>query len=166
VLDEARETERRHAWDGPPGHNFKELTDLALAKWPQSAAVHDLRREAADSLLADALGRKYANDLAEALHLVRIALELNPDLTAAQHLAAELTGPKPLDVAPVASTTLPSSDRAMKVPRRFRDGKPREPRPAASAPTASASASPAPPQETAPHEANPRPSSSSSGPWL
>src|SRR5262249_12425306 len=33
-LDEAREHMRRSAWDAPPAHNFKDVTDAALTRWP------------------------------------------------------------------------------------------------------------------------------------
>ena len=167
MLEEAREAERRHAWDGPPGHNFKELTDLALTRWPQSAALRDLRRDGADRLLADALGRKYANDLTEALHLVRIALELNPDLTAAQHLAAELTPPATIDVPHAVTATSPSADRTVKVPRHLRDGKPKESHAmAVPSPGIATGLAVAPPPETTPLEPSARPAAPASGPWL
>jgi serine/threonine-protein kinase len=166
VLEEAREAERRHAWDGPPGRNFKELTDLALARWPQSTALRDLRRDGADRLLADALGRKYANDPAEALRLVRIALELNPDLTAAQHLAAELAQPKPVDAPSATAAASASAERLVKVPRHVRDAKPRESHPIAGPSAGTATGVAVVPPDPPPMESNPRPAARSPGPWL
>src|SRR5262249_50708017 len=36
TLDEARDAMRRRAWDAPPGHNFKEITAQAMARWPDN----------------------------------------------------------------------------------------------------------------------------------
>jgi serine/threonine-protein kinase len=165
TLDEASECMKRHAWDAPPGKNFKEISAQALARFPDNVRVRELRREAADRLVNDALGRKYAGDTAEALHLVRLALELNPELTTAQHLAADLEGPRAPDIAPAASGSAAAIDR--KPPRKGgRDGKP-EPR---GAPSATASAAPsAPPGALLPNPTPPPPPSAppaSTGPWL
>jgi len=125
-LDEARDCLRRHAWDAPAGHNFKEITDQALARWPGDARIADLRREAAERLVPAALGRKYAGDLPEAIHLIRLALEFNPQLTTAQHLAAELEQGGSPAIAPSegespsasASAAMPEPDRPTGSPRK------------------------------------------------
>lgn len=89
-LEAARDAMRRQAWDAPPGDNVKEILDRASRKWPHDARVQELRREAAERLVAGALGRKYAGDIAEALHLARLAVDLQPTLVPAQRLVAEL----------------------------------------------------------------------------
>src|SRR5208282_5312915 len=61
ALEEGRDCLRRRAWDAPPVHNFKDVTDSAVVRFPESTTLADLRREAAERLVADALGRKYAN---------------------------------------------------------------------------------------------------------
>jgi eukaryotic-like serine/threonine-protein kinase len=86
----AREAIRREAWDSPPGDNVKDILDHAQAKWPHDERVKDARREAAERLVTTALGRKYAGDMKEALHLARIAAGLHPQLTTARFLVAEL----------------------------------------------------------------------------
>jgi len=86
----AREAMRRDAWDAPPGDNVKDILDHAQAKWPHDERVKDARREAAERLVTTALGRKYAGDMKEALHLARIAAGLHPQLTTARFLVAEL----------------------------------------------------------------------------
>ncbi|AKT39390.1 serine/threonine-protein kinase [Chondromyces crocatus] len=93
-LERARECMRRHAWDAPQGENVKEITERAQSRWPTDGRVRELRREAAERLVATALGRKYAGDLPGAIRLVRLALELAPEFTTAQHLAAELESGK------------------------------------------------------------------------
>ena len=164
TLDEARDAMRRHAWDAPEGHNFKQITEAGLARFPDSTRIQDLRRDAAERLVADALGRKYAGNTAEALHFVRLALEWNPGLTTAQHLAAELERPQAIEVAPIVSAA-PSADKGPKGPRK---GGPRAPEPRnAPAPAPPASAAPGgaqlPPSPTPPP---PTPPPSSTGPWL
>ena len=118
AIDDARACMRRRAWDAPPTHNFKAITDEALRRWPGSAAVIELRREAAGKLVTEALGRKYAGDTVDATRLVALALELDPGLTTAQHLAAELAAPRPPDAAPAASSSAPPVDKGPRAPRR------------------------------------------------
>jgi serine/threonine-protein kinase len=91
-LDAAREAMHRQAWDTPHDDNVKEILDKASAKWPNDKRIADLRHEAAERLVMNALERKYAGDTAEALHLARLAVALLPSLTTAQHLVAELEG--------------------------------------------------------------------------
>ena len=167
TLDEAGECMRRHAWDTPPGKNFKDITGQALARFPDNARVRELRREAADRVLTDALGRKYAGDTTEAIHLVRLALELNPELTTAQHLAAELEGPRAPDIAPAASSSAGLGDRDRKPLRKGgRDSKP-ELRPTPSAtPSASPSALPGALLPTPSPPPPPSAPPASTGPWL
>src|SRR5262249_3970264 len=83
---------------GPPGHNFKDLPDGAPGRWPGSTALADLRREAALQLVAQALERKYASDLPEAMHLVKLALTFDPQLPTAQHLSVDLAAARSPDV--------------------------------------------------------------------
>jgi serine/threonine-protein kinase len=180
ALEEARDAMRRSAWDAPPGHNFKEITDGAMKRWPNSAALIELRREGAVKLVADALGRKYAGDLNEASRLAQLALDLDPSLTTAQHLAADLAAARAPDVAPAASTTTPASDKS-KPPRRPRDpgpvttgeaksppqpgksGDPRRPPPPPPPPPQTGGAVLPPPPAPKPPDHTPP---ASTGPWL
>jgi serine/threonine protein kinase len=102
-LDEARDCIRRHAWNTPAEPNVKDITDRALARWPSDPRVQEVRREAAERLVADALGRKYAGDIEGALRLSNLALELHPTLTTAQHLAAELQGGRARPATPAST---------------------------------------------------------------
>ncbi|MEP7126963.1 MAG: protein kinase, partial [Byssovorax sp.] len=161
TLTEAGEAMKSHAWDAPPGRNFKEITEAGLARYPDNPQLRDLRREAAERLVSDALGRKYAGDTTQALRFVHLALEWNPGLTTAQHLAAELEGPRAPDVAPTLSATPSPGDKNGKGTRK---GGPRGPDPRVPAPPASAAPSGAqlPPSPTPP----PTPPPSATGPWL
>ncbi|WP_437969929.1 protein kinase [Sorangium sp. So ce260] len=98
-IERARDCMGRHAWDTPPGENVKDIIAQALARWPRDARLVELRRESSERIVADALGRKYAGDRAGAIRLARLAVELHPELTTAQHLVAELSdrppGPAP-----------------------------------------------------------------------
>jgi len=165
-LEVARECMRRHAWDAPARQNLKEITDQALARWPNDARVLDLRREAAERLVSDALGRKYAGDTAEAIRLTRLALEMNPGLTTAQHLVAELEGTHAPDVAPAASAGATDEHAGAKGPRKG-------PLPhgatsaAPGAPSGAATAGPVlPPTPPALPGDHAPPAPSSTGPWL
>ena len=176
-LDAARECVRRHAWDSPPQHNVKDITDSALQRWPGDARVLDLRREAAERLVTDALGRKYAGDSTEALHLAKLALEFHPPLTTAQHLVAELEEARTPAVAPAVDAGV--DERPGSKPRKG----PREPRVGADAgATPAASTTPAtrtsasadagssgallPPSPPALPKDHTPPSPPSTGPWL
>ncbi|MBK9266302.1 MAG: protein kinase [Polyangiaceae bacterium] len=111
-LEAARDAMKRQAWDAPADDNVRDILDKALAKWPGDARVLELRREAAERLVTSALGRKYAGDPAEALHLARVAVSLHPSLTTAQHLVAELEG-KPLpNASPLPSAAMPPAPSA------------------------------------------------------
>ncbi|KYG06154.1 hypothetical protein BE21_36450, partial [Sorangium cellulosum] len=92
-IDRARDCMGRHAWDTPPGENVKDIIAQALARWPRDARLGALRRESAERIVADALGRKYAGDRSGAIRLAKLAIELHPELTTAQHLVAELSAP-------------------------------------------------------------------------
>jgi serine/threonine-protein kinase len=176
AMDEARDAMRRRAWDAPPGHNFKELTDAARARWPTDTRVTDLRHQAAVALVNDALDRKYANDVPEATHLVKLALYFNPDLTTAQHLAADLEAASAPDVAPAGSASGGPSDRGSKG-RRGRDGKQADAKDPHAPPPPKGSAQPAPvappppptgavlPPPPAPHPPD-HPPPASTAPWL
>jgi serine/threonine-protein kinase len=191
-IERARDCMRRHAWDAPPGENVRELAERARARWPSDARVADLHREAAERLVADALGRKYAGDDAGAIRLTRLALELQPAFTTAQHLAADLEAiPTPagevLPQAPLPEAG-PGSERppgrwplpavGTGVPGRA-GGDPRRGA-ATSSPTAaptavpSASSAPAaapgpvlpPSPPPLPAEQGPAPAPAGTGPWL
>ena len=164
TVEEARDSMQRHAWDAPSGHNFKETLGRALGRWPDNPAVLDLRREAGERLVAEAIRKKYAGDNAEATHLVRLALEINPSDSTAQQIAAELESMHPPDVAPSASSSVGPGAGSPKKPRgpiagpRPSEG-PREPR---SGPAPTVIVQPAAPGKPEPGGAPPV----SSGPWL
>ncbi|MDC3954234.1 serine/threonine protein kinase [Polyangium jinanense] len=162
-LEAAREAMKRQAWDAPPGDNVKEILETAHARWPGDARVKELRREAAERLVTSALGRKYAGDPAEALHLARIAVSLNPSLTTAQHLVAELESKAPADLAPATSSApraVPTDHRPngrFPAPRPTgKDGKP--------LPSASAATPPGPTATPTPTSTTKGPAGASTGP--
>ncbi|APR81855.1 serine/threonine protein kinase [Minicystis rosea] len=177
AIEEARDAMRRRAWDAPAGHNFKEITDTALKRWPTSTALVELRHEAAVALVADALGRKYANDATEATHLAQLALEMDPQLTTAQHLAADLAAARMPDVAPATSASTAPPDKGGKPPKRGRDVRPsdvrapdprssdpKDPRPPPPKPPPSATGAVLPPPP-APKQPEHQPQAPT-GPWL
>ena len=86
----ASEALKSKRWDTPPGDNVKDLTSDGLARWPGDARLLDLRARATDELVKEALDHKFSGDLTEALRLARLARELDPSDTTAQHLVDEL----------------------------------------------------------------------------
>jgi serine/threonine protein kinase len=104
-VNRANEAMRRKQWDGPPGDNVREITDEGLKSWPGDKRLLDVRERAADELVKEAVDRKFEGDLAEALHLARLANQLDPRDVTAQHLVQEYeaeSAPKFLEVAPAA----------------------------------------------------------------
>ncbi|MEZ4301459.1 MAG: protein kinase [Polyangiaceae bacterium] len=90
LIEQARECSRMRAWDSPPGANVKEITGRALEQSPKDPRVLDIRHDAAEKIVTEALGRKYAGHSDDAMRLAKLALELNPELTTAQHLVTEI----------------------------------------------------------------------------
>jgi serine/threonine-protein kinase len=91
-VDRANRAMNNQQWDAPPGENVRDITQEGLARNPGDEALRDVRRRAADELVKAALGRKYAGDIEGALRHARLASELAPDSTTAQHLVRELEG--------------------------------------------------------------------------
>ncbi|WP_437289947.1 serine/threonine-protein kinase [Sorangium sp. So ce406] len=123
-IERARDCMGRHAWDAPPGENVKDILSQALARWPRDPRLAQLRRESSERIVTDALGRKYAGDRAGAIRLAKLAVELHPELTTAQHLVLELSsGPPgaapepPPQVSPESSAS-PAADPDRRPPRR------------------------------------------------
>jgi serine/threonine-protein kinase len=163
-IEEVRDCMRKHAWDSPAEPNVKEITARMLARWPDDPRVKEIRREAADRAVAEALGRKYASDLDGALALAKLALELSPALTTAQHLLAELTQAQQDKgrPAPSGSAGAPAHDATAKPASPKAQG--REPRGAQKLP--STSGGPALPPPPPPLPATGAPPPASTGPWL
>ena len=87
---QARECVRTRSWDSPPGANVRDITARALELSPNDKHILEIRREAAEKIVSEALGRKYDGDRAGALRLAKVALELEPGLKTAQGLVAEI----------------------------------------------------------------------------
>ncbi|WP_437783532.1 serine/threonine-protein kinase [Sorangium sp. So ce1097] len=146
-IERARDCMGRHAWDAPPGENVRDIIAQAHARWPRDPRIAELRRESSARIVTDALGRKYAGDRTGAIRLAKLAVELHPELTTAQHLILELSSG-----APGAAPELPpqvspeSSAPASAAPdRRQRRPAPSEAR-GASQPPPPAAQPPAPPR--------------------
>ena len=118
---------KQKRWDDPPGENVRDLTTDGLARWPGDARLLDLRARATDELVKDALGKKFAGDLTRALHLARLARELDPSDTTAQHLVEDLEQAVG-QVAPTVPTTVPVKTPVQNVAPA---GRPSPPSPAA-----------------------------------
>ncbi|WP_433935092.1 serine/threonine-protein kinase [Sorangium cellulosum] len=157
-IERARDCMGRHAWDAPPGENVKDILSLALARWPKDPRLAQLRRESSERIVTDALGRKYAGDRAGAIRLAKLAVELHPELTTAQHLVLELSsGPPgaapepPPQVSPESSAS-PAASPDRRPPRR-----PAAPEARGATPGAPAGQPPAPAPRGAPAPPTPTP---------
>jgi serine/threonine-protein kinase len=88
-VSRANDAMRQQRWDAPPGDNVRDITTEALGKWPREPRLLDIRVRATDELVKEAVGRNFAGDPAAALHLARLAKELDPTDTTAQHLVEQ-----------------------------------------------------------------------------
>jgi hypothetical protein len=156
----------------------RELTQRALERHPSDPRLLELRRQAAQLLVAEALGRKYAGARADAAALAKVALELQPGYSTAERLLLELSAPEAgstlgeaLDAAPAAAPSVkPRAPRSSSVPAATAtDARPALPPPSArpAAPSAKPGGAPElppplPPQLPVEHQPPP----GSSGPWL
>ncbi len=77
-------------WDSPPGDNVRDLTTEGLKRWPNDPRLLAVRAEATDKLVKDALGERYLGHEDKALHLARLAHELDPTDETATKLATDL----------------------------------------------------------------------------
>lgn len=109
----ADEAMRHKRWDSPAGDNVRDLTDEGLARWPHDARLLDIRERAADELVKEAVGRKFEGDLPGALHLARLANQLDPTDTTAQHLVEEY---QHVDKPPPPDTPKPNTNDASTSP--------------------------------------------------
>ncbi len=100
LLEESRACIQERAWDTPPERNVKDLTTRAAQLAPDDPRVGEVKREAAERIVTDALGLKYAGDAANAMRLAQLAVELSPGLATAEHLVRELRGPMISEPAP------------------------------------------------------------------
>mgnify|MGYP002401095953 CR=1 FL=1 len=71
----------------PPGNNVKDITDEGLKRWPGDRRLLDVRARAANELVSQAMAQRAAGETAEALKLVRLAVELDPNDPSARRLA-------------------------------------------------------------------------------
>ncbi len=87
----ARATDALHheRWDTPPGDNVRDLTADGLAKWPGESRLLEIRARATDDLVKKAVGLKMSGDLHGAIHLSRLASELDPNDDTARVIARE-----------------------------------------------------------------------------
>ncbi len=73
----------------PPGDNVKEITDEGLRRWPNDRRLLDVRVRAANELTSQAITQRSAGDITEAIRLVKLAHELDPNDSSAVKLAEQ-----------------------------------------------------------------------------
>jgi len=76
-------------WETPAGDNVRDITNAGLAKYPHDSQLIQIREEATDAIVKDAIGEKYLGHDAQAAHLAKLAHELDPTDTTADRLAKE-----------------------------------------------------------------------------
>ena len=80
---------RASHWDSPPGDNVRDITNEGLAKYPHDDRLIEIRAEATDEIVKDAIGEKYQGHMENAAHLAKLAHELDPTDATADRLATE-----------------------------------------------------------------------------
>jgi len=85
----ARDAFRAQRWDTPPGDNVRDLTNDGLRKYPNDSRLLEIRANATDELVKDAVGEKYLDHMDRATHLAELAHELDPTDVAAANLVDE-----------------------------------------------------------------------------
>jgi serine/threonine-protein kinase len=110
-------------WDAPPGDNVKDITDAALVRFPHEPRIVDIRARACDELVKRALGLQMKNDIAGALHLARLATDLDPQDDVARKLSKEYESDLASADAGVTSAdldaSLPPINSARPIPAQF-----------------------------------------------
>jgi serine/threonine protein kinase len=76
-------------WDTPAGNNVRDITNEGLAKFPRDSRLLEIRAQATDELVKNAVAEKYLGHMEEAARLAALAHELDPTDVAAERLAAE-----------------------------------------------------------------------------
>jgi hypothetical protein len=76
-------------WDTPAGDNVKDITNDGLAKFPHDTRLLEVRAQATDELVKDAVAEKYLGHMDRASHFAQLAHELDPTDVAAERLSAE-----------------------------------------------------------------------------
>jgi serine/threonine-protein kinase len=78
LLQKAQAALDARRWDAPPGDNVLELTDELLKKAPAETRTRQIRNQASDRIVREALDAKAKKDLAQALKLLKLAQQLSP----------------------------------------------------------------------------------------
>jgi len=86
----ARELIRAKSWDAPSDQNVRKIVAELSESAPDLPELADLKQEAAERALADALGLKVAGRISLAARRVELALQWIPGLAGAQPLLDEL----------------------------------------------------------------------------
>jgi len=102
-------------WDAPPGDNVRDITDQALARWPNDAELLGVRRRAASDLLQAARSRHDVGDTLDAVDWAKLAGQLDPSNREAKALAVQWSAP-PAEVSAVAPESVPPLARTNGVP--------------------------------------------------
>jgi serine/threonine protein kinase len=89
----AREALRDDHWDTPPGKNVRDVTTQGLARYPNDPQLVSIRTQAADEIVKDAIGEKYLGHDDQAVHLAKLAHELDPKDATAARLAVDYAQP-------------------------------------------------------------------------
>ncbi len=85
---------RAQHFDEPAGDNVRDLTNEGLAKYPHDPRLLEIRADATDELVKNAVAEKYLGHQDQAAHLAQLAHELDPSDIAADHLASEYAQPQ------------------------------------------------------------------------
>jgi serine/threonine-protein kinase len=137
-------------WDSPRSESVKGITDDGLALWPNEPQLLRIRALACTDILKTANVRREEGNVGEAVHLSKLAYQLDPSDVQAQRLAAEMetqAQAPPTDVVPPLANFAPPP-LALPSSRQPRPPAPRTGPPAIDGPAAVAL--PPPPTTAAP----------------
>ena len=79
----------KNHFNEPPVENVKEITEEGLRRFPNDPKLMDIRVRASTALTSQAIALRSAGDVLEALRLVKLARELDPNDTATKRLVEQ-----------------------------------------------------------------------------
>jgi serine/threonine-protein kinase len=104
----ANDARSHQRWDEPPGDNVRDITDDGLSRWPRDPKLVHVRQAASEDLVKAASAKHEEGDQIAAVHLARVAAQLDPSSMAARDLLAtwappeQSVAPADLSVPPLA----------------------------------------------------------------
>jgi serine/threonine-protein kinase len=109
-VSQANDALLHQRWEAPRSDSVKGITDDGLALWPNEPQLLRIRALACTDILKTANTRRDEGNVPDALHLSKLAYQLDPSDTQAQKLAAEMEAQAqapPSDLVPPLANAAP-----------------------------------------------------------